>query len=89
MQQGLPLRHDGRRWGFINTTRGVLTTGTPLLDAGGNLRGFDATGGNITVPVAGPKVTNVDQVDRLARAVQANAAISDLLGGAPWPRPAV
>jgi filamentous hemagglutinin len=41
--------HCGRRRGFINTTRGILTTGTPLLDAGGNPSGFNVTGGNITV----------------------------------------
>ncbi|WP_175153472.1 filamentous hemagglutinin N-terminal domain-containing protein, partial [Paraburkholderia ultramafica] len=61
--------------GFINTTRGILTTGTPLLDASGNLTGFSVTGGNITVQGAGLNATNVDQVDLIARAVQANAAI--------------
>jgi filamentous hemagglutinin len=31
--------------GWINTTRSVLTTGTPILDASGNLSRFDVTGG--------------------------------------------
>ncbi|NIF52938.1 filamentous hemagglutinin N-terminal domain-containing protein [Burkholderia sp. Ax-1724] len=61
--------------GFINTTRGILTTGTPRLDASGNLTGFDVAGGNITVQGAGLNTRNIDQVDLIARAVQANAAI--------------
>jgi filamentous hemagglutinin len=61
--------------GFINTTRGVLTTGTPLFDGNGALTGFNVTGGLITVQGAGLNATNVDQVDLIARAVQANAAI--------------
>ncbi|TDN69873.1 hemagglutinin repeat-containing protein [Paraburkholderia sp. BL10I2N1] len=61
--------------GFINTTRGILTTGSPTLDANGNLSGFAVTGGQITVQGAGLNATNVDQVDLIARAVQANAAI--------------
>ncbi|HEY4299096.1 MAG TPA: filamentous hemagglutinin N-terminal domain-containing protein, partial [Paraburkholderia sp.] len=61
--------------GFINTTRGILTTGSPILGADGNLNGFNVTGGDITVQGAGLNATNVDQVDLIARAVQANAAI--------------
>ncbi|MGF6810169.1 filamentous hemagglutinin [Paraburkholderia sp. Clong3] len=61
--------------GFINTTRGILTTGTPMLDAGGNLSGFNVTGGMITVQGAGLDATNIDQVDLISRAVEANAAI--------------
>ncbi|MCI3207171.1 hemagglutinin [Pandoraea capi] len=61
--------------GFINTTRGTLTTGTPIFDANGGIQGFDVTRGSIAIQGAGLNVTNVDQVDLLARAVQANAAI--------------
>ncbi|MCC8396671.1 hemagglutinin repeat-containing protein [Paraburkholderia sp. MMS20-SJTR3] len=61
--------------GFINTTRGILTTGTPMLDASGNLTGFNVTGGTISVQGAGFNASNIDQVDLIARAVQANAAI--------------
>ncbi|WP_134167283.1 hemagglutinin repeat-containing protein, partial [Paraburkholderia caballeronis] len=61
--------------GFINTTRGILTTGNPVLDASGNLSGFNVNGGSIAVQGAGLNATNVDQVDLIARAVQANAAI--------------
>lgn len=61
--------------GFINTSRGILTTGTPLIDASGNLTGFSVSGGNIAVQGAGFNASNLDQVDLIARAVQANAAI--------------
>ncbi|WP_370653281.1 hemagglutinin repeat-containing protein [Caballeronia sp. Lep1P3] len=61
--------------GFINTSRAILTTGTPNFGANGSLAGFNVTGGNITVQGAGLNASNVDQVDLLARAVQVNAAI--------------
>ncbi|HEY3599524.1 MAG TPA: filamentous hemagglutinin N-terminal domain-containing protein, partial [Paraburkholderia sp.] len=61
--------------GFINTTRAILTTGSPIIGANGSLNGFNVTGGNITVQGAGLNAGNIDQVDLIARAVQANAAI--------------
>ncbi|BFG78656.1 hypothetical protein PTKU46_66890 [Paraburkholderia terrae] len=61
--------------GFINTSRATLTTGTPNFAADGSLAGFNVSGGNITVQGAGFNGSNVDQVDLLARAVQANAAV--------------
>jgi filamentous hemagglutinin len=61
--------------GFINTSKGILTTGNPLIDGNGNLTGFSVTGGTIAVRGAGLNGSNIDEVDLLARAVQANAAI--------------
>ncbi|WP_420807227.1 hemagglutinin repeat-containing protein [Burkholderia vietnamiensis] len=61
--------------GFINTSRAILTTGTPNLNPDGSLAGFSVTRGLITVQGAGLNATNVDQVDLISRAVQANAAI--------------
>lgn len=61
--------------GFINTSRAILTTGTPNFAPDGSISGFNVTGGNITVNGAGLNASNVDQVDLLARAVQTNAAI--------------
>ncbi len=61
--------------GFINTSRAILTTGTPNFAADGSLAGFNVTGGNITVTGAGFNASDADQADLLARAVQANAAI--------------
>ncbi|WP_087038781.1 hemagglutinin repeat-containing protein [Caballeronia arvi] len=61
--------------GFINTSRAILTTGTPNFGPNGSLAGFSVNGGNITVQGAGLNATNVDQVDLLARAIQVNAAV--------------
>ncbi|WP_307251252.1 hemagglutinin repeat-containing protein [Paraburkholderia graminis] len=61
--------------GFINTSRATLTTGTPNYGADGSLTGFNVTGGSITVQGGGLNAGDVDQVDLIARAVQANAAI--------------
>ncbi|MEM5371989.1 hemagglutinin repeat-containing protein [Paraburkholderia azotifigens] len=60
---------------FINTSRATLTTGTPNYAADGSVSGFNVTGGNITVSGTGLNASNVDQVDLLSRAVQANAAV--------------
>ncbi len=62
--------------GFINTSRAILTTGTPNFAPDGSLSGFNVTGGNITIQGSGLNASDVDQVDLLARAVQANAAIT-------------
>nr|WP_321920584.1 hemagglutinin repeat-containing protein [Paraburkholderia tropica] len=61
--------------GFINTTRGILTTGKPIMDASGNLTGFNVTGGTITVQGAGLNAANIDEVDLISRAVAINAAL--------------
>jgi filamentous hemagglutinin len=61
--------------GFINTSRAILTTGTPNFASDGSLSGFNVTGGNISIQGAGLNAGDTDQVDLLSRAVQANAAI--------------
>ncbi|MCO8576176.1 hemagglutinin repeat-containing protein [Burkholderia multivorans] len=61
--------------GFINTSRAVLTTGVPQFGTDGSLAGYNVSRGLITVQGAGLNASNVDQVDLIARAVQANAAI--------------
>jgi filamentous hemagglutinin len=61
--------------GFINTSRAILTTGTPNFAPDGSLLGFNVTGGNISIQGAGLNAGDADQVDLLSRAVQANAAI--------------
>ena len=61
--------------GFINTSRATLTTGRPYYGADGSLAGYTVNRGLVTVQGAGLNATNVDQVDLIARTVQANAAI--------------
>ncbi|KVE28737.1 cell surface protein [Burkholderia singularis] len=61
--------------GFINTSRATLTTGVPFYGADGSLAGYHVSRGLITVQGAGLNAAKLDQVDLIARAVQANAAI--------------
>ena len=61
--------------GFINTSRATLTTGVPVFGGAGSLDAFRVTGGQISIQGAGLNAVNVDQVDLIARAVQANAAV--------------
>ncbi|SAL41121.1 filamentous hemagglutinin outer membrane protein [Caballeronia sordidicola] len=61
--------------GFINTSRAILTTGTPNFAADGALSGFNVSRGTISVQGAGLNAADIDQVDLIARAVQANAAV--------------
>nr|WP_174989176.1 hemagglutinin repeat-containing protein [Burkholderia lata] len=67
------LQVDGG--GFINTSRAVLTTGVPYYGADGSVAGFNVNRGLVTVSGSGLNAANIDQVDIIARAVQANAAI--------------
>ncbi|WP_144113075.1 hemagglutinin repeat-containing protein [Paraburkholderia sp. BCC1886] len=61
--------------GFINTSRAILTTGTPNYAADGSLAGFDVRGGSIDVQGAGLDASASDQIDLLSRVMHANAAI--------------
>ncbi|WP_186145664.1 hemagglutinin repeat-containing protein [Burkholderia gladioli] len=61
--------------GFINTSRATLTTGLPFYGADGSLAGYNINRGLVTVAGAGLNASNLDQVDIISRAVQANAAI--------------
>ncbi|WP_230950073.1 hemagglutinin repeat-containing protein [Burkholderia cepacia] len=60
---------------FLNTSRATLTTGVPYYGADGSLAGYNVNRGLVTVSGAGLNATGTDQVDLIARAVQANAAI--------------
>ncbi|MEW5757138.1 MAG: hemagglutinin repeat-containing protein [Pseudomonadota bacterium] len=73
--------------GFINTARGMLTTGAPRFGAAGALAGFDVMGGAIHINGTGLNAApltgddrpdphgSVDRLDLLARAVTLNARI--------------
>ncbi|KAF3997986.1 hemagglutinin repeat-containing protein [Glaciimonas immobilis] len=59
--------------GFINTTRGVLTTGAPVFGGDGSLRAFRVVGGAITVN--GLQGGNTDQLDLITRSVRVNGQL--------------
>ncbi len=61
--------------GFINTTRGVLTTGTPLFGGDGSLSAFQVGRGTIRLEGAGLDADNLQRIDLLARAVEINAGL--------------
>ncbi|WP_157929797.1 hemagglutinin repeat-containing protein [Orrella dioscoreae] len=61
--------------GFLNTHRGTLTTGRPILNADGSVQGFDIGQGSISVDGLGLYGAGLSQVDLLARALAINASI--------------
>jgi filamentous hemagglutinin len=65
----------GDGFGFINTSRAVLTTGTPVFGGSGSLDAFRVTGGQISIQGAGMNTADVDQVDLISRSVAVNAGI--------------
>lgn len=61
--------------GFINVSRGTLTTGTPVFGGAGSLDAYRVVGGSVAVEGAGLDARGLDQVDLISRAVTANAGI--------------
>jgi filamentous hemagglutinin len=61
--------------GFINTSRGVLTTGMPVMGASGSLDAFRVTGGDIQIGTGGMNGSNLDQLDLIARSVKVNGEL--------------
>jgi filamentous hemagglutinin len=61
--------------GFINTSRGVLTTGTPVMGGSGSLDAFRVTGGQIQIGAGGLNGSNTDQIDLIARSVKVNGEL--------------
>ena len=61
--------------GFINTSRSVLTTGTPVLGTSGSLDSLRVTGGDIQIGAAGLNASNISQLDLIARSVQVNGQL--------------
>lgn len=61
--------------GFINTSRGILTTGTPVFGGSGSLDAFRVTGGQILVEGNGLDGRQADQVDLIARSLAVNAGL--------------
>jgi filamentous hemagglutinin len=65
----------GNGFGFINTSRAVLTTGTPVFGGSGSLEAFRVNKGSITIEGNGLAATGTDQVDLISQAVAVNAGI--------------
>ncbi|MDR1076907.1 MAG: hemagglutinin repeat-containing protein [Xanthomonadaceae bacterium] len=61
--------------GFINTSRGVLTTGRPVFGMDGDLNAFQVERGTVRIDGAGLNATGADRVDLLARAMELNAKV--------------
>ncbi|SFB69505.1 hemagglutinin repeat-containing protein [Collimonas sp. OK412] len=61
--------------GFINTSRGVLTTGTPVFGGDGSLQAFRVTRGDIQIGANGLNGNNLDQLDLIARSVSVNGQL--------------
>ncbi|OWQ83197.1 hypothetical protein CDN98_23410, partial [Roseateles terrae] len=59
--------------GFINASSAILTTGTPRLDAAGNVSGFAVQRGLIRIDGAGLDGSSTDYTALLSRAVELNA----------------
>ncbi|AIY42069.1 Putative large exoprotein involved in heme utilization or adhesion of ShlA/HecA/FhaA family [Collimonas arenae] len=61
--------------GFINTSRGVLTTGAPVFGGDGSLSAFRVTGGDIQIGAGGLNANNMTQTDLIARSVAVNGQL--------------
>lgn len=61
--------------GFINTSRGTLTTGTPVFGASGNLDALRVTRGDIRIEGEGLNASYTERLDLIARQVSANAKV--------------
>ncbi|MBP4048560.1 hemagglutinin repeat-containing protein [Chromobacterium violaceum] len=59
--------------GFINTPQATLTTGTPQLNAQGELTGYQVAGGRVSIDGAGLNAANLDSFAIISRAVSINA----------------
>ena len=58
--------------GFINASRGVITTGTPVFGGSGSLDAFRVTQGEVRIGAAGFNDRSSNQVDVIARSVKVN-----------------
>lgn len=61
--------------GFLNTTRGMLTTGTPIWVSRGNLAGFDVRQGEIIINGTGLNGSEIDRVAFLSDSIRINAGV--------------
>ncbi|EGO62720.1 hemagglutinin repeat-containing protein [Acetonema longum] len=65
----------GNGFGFINTSRAVLTTGVPVFGGSGSLEAFRVSRGQIRIEGQGLDASTTDRLDILSRAATINAGI--------------
>lgn len=61
--------------GFINTSKGTLTTGTPLWNSDGSLRGFNVENGVLRIDGNGLNGSHMDGLALYARVLELNASL--------------
>ncbi|MEQ1527436.1 MAG: hemagglutinin repeat-containing protein [Gallionella sp.] len=61
--------------GFINTSRGILTTGMPVIGASGSLDAFRVISGDIQIGDVGLNGSNLTQLDLITRSVKVNGEL--------------
>ncbi|HEX4940138.1 MAG TPA: filamentous hemagglutinin N-terminal domain-containing protein, partial [Candidatus Kapabacteria bacterium] len=61
--------------GFINTSRGTLTTGKPLFGSDGSLNGFRVEDGMLAIDGLGLNASNTDRLNLYSRALVLNAEL--------------
>ncbi|WP_194711903.1 two-partner secretion domain-containing protein [Noviherbaspirillum soli] len=61
--------------GFINTSRAVLSTGTPVIGAAGELDSLRVVRGQVRIGANGLNAAELDQLDLIARSVDINGSL--------------
>jgi filamentous hemagglutinin len=65
----------GSNFGYINTSRAVLTTGTPIMGTEGDLSSFNVAKGSVSIEGEGLDAKSTCSMDIYARAAKINAGI--------------
>ncbi len=61
--------------GFINTSRAMLSTGTPVIGAAGELDSLRVVRGQLRIGANGLNAAELDQLDLIARSVEINGSL--------------
>ncbi|AMO99005.1 hemagluttinin repeat family protein [Collimonas arenae] len=72
---GITVGGAGTAASYINVSRAILTTGTPVLAADGSLSTFHVTGGDIQIGSAGLNAASADTLDLISRSIAVNGPV--------------
>lgn len=72
---GITVGGAGTTACYINTSRAILTTGTPVFAADGSLSTFHVAGGDIQIGSAGLNATSTDTLDLISRSIAVNGPV--------------